>query len=41
MNEMGRKTIIDVLPPGEYQINERLPPLRKKVVRKTIVVRLF
>ncbi|VDN55286.1 unnamed protein product [Dracunculus medinensis] len=37
MNEMGRKTIIDVLPPGEYQINERLPPLRKKVVRKTIV----
>uniref|UniRef100_A0A1I7W2X2 Ig-like domain-containing protein n=1 Tax=Loa loa TaxID=7209 RepID=A0A1I7W2X2_LOALO len=35
-NEFGRNIIIDEIPPGEYQMNERLPPLRKAVKRKTI-----
>ncbi|VBB27982.1 unnamed protein product [Acanthocheilonema viteae] len=35
-NEFGRNIIIDKIPPGEYQLNERLPPLRKAVKREAI-----
>uniref|UniRef100_A0A9J2NZK4 Ig-like domain-containing protein n=1 Tax=Ascaris lumbricoides TaxID=6252 RepID=A0A9J2NZK4_ASCLU len=35
-NEFGRKTIVDILPRGEYRLNERLPPLRKAIQRNTI-----
>uniref|UniRef100_A0A0R3RWH1 Ig-like domain-containing protein n=1 Tax=Elaeophora elaphi TaxID=1147741 RepID=A0A0R3RWH1_9BILA len=35
-NEFGRNIIIDKIPPGEYQMNERLPPLRKAVKREAI-----
>ncbi|CAG9535990.1 unnamed protein product [Cercopithifilaria johnstoni] len=35
-NEFGRNVIVDKIPPGEYQINERLPPLRKAVKREAI-----
>ncbi|MCP9263785.1 hypothetical protein DINM_007162 [Dirofilaria immitis] len=35
-NEFGRDIIIDEIPPGEYQMNERLPPLRKAVKREAI-----
>ncbi|KAK6104844.1 hypothetical protein QQG55_17855 [Brugia pahangi] len=35
-NEFGRNIIIDKIPPGEYQMNERLPPLRKAVKREVI-----
>uniref|UniRef100_A0A8R1XKC8 Ig-like domain-containing protein n=1 Tax=Onchocerca volvulus TaxID=6282 RepID=A0A8R1XKC8_ONCVO len=35
-NEFGREVIIDEIPPGEYQMNERLPPLRKAVKREAI-----
>uniref|UniRef100_A0A915A5W3 Ig-like domain-containing protein n=1 Tax=Parascaris univalens TaxID=6257 RepID=A0A915A5W3_PARUN len=35
-NEFGRKAVADVLPRGEYRLNERLPPLRKAVQRNTI-----
>lgn len=37
-NEFGRDIIIDKIPPGEYQMNERLPPLRKAVKREAIQV---
>uniref|UniRef100_A0A183V3B3 Ig-like domain-containing protein n=1 Tax=Toxocara canis TaxID=6265 RepID=A0A183V3B3_TOXCA len=36
INQFGRKTIVDLLLPGEYRLNERLPPLRKPVERNTI-----
>uniref|UniRef100_A0A915Q6Z2 Uncharacterized protein n=1 Tax=Setaria digitata TaxID=48799 RepID=A0A915Q6Z2_9BILA len=35
-NEYGRNIIIDEIPPGEYRMNERLPPLRKAVKREAI-----
>lgn len=38
LSNTGEKEIIDELPPNEYSINERLPPLKPQVGRYVINV---
>ncbi|KAL3090126.1 hypothetical protein niasHS_006578 [Heterodera schachtii] len=36
VNETGHAEVLDVLPPGEFSTNERLPPLAPPIIRRTI-----
>lgn len=41
LEEEGKIEVVDVLEPGEFTTDERLPPLAPPIIRRTIFVWIF